>query len=241
MSNSQKLPPKAWWVFIVKPVIKFGSAFVLILSGSGLLLSQVVLPQVLNTETTSTTGDVGSILSAANVNPPSPMAGVPLHKAGPTNSEILTVTSGVNEEVPSSFSLAIPKLNISEAEVETNSVNLSPDTRLGHFRGSALPGDIGTAFIYGHSAAPLFFSSNNYKTIFSTLPNLAIGDEFSININAVTYRYDVAETKILNPEEVSPLKDYGLEIGSPSSVVLMTCYPPGMSTKRLLVVGKLVY
>lgn len=206
-----------------------------------MLLSQVILPQFTGQDS-KLESPQNSVLGAFNVDTPSPMVGVPLPKSAKlSSSESLTITSGVNEEVPDTFLLTIPKLNIKEASVETNSVNLSPDERLGHFRGSAIPGDIGTTFIYGHSAAPLFFSPNNYKTIFSTLPNLTVGDEFSIGINAVTYRYEVTETKILNPAEVAPLKDYGLETGSSSSVVLMTCYPPGLTTSRLLVIGKLVY
>src|SRR5258708_3786890 len=49
-------------------------------------------------------------------------------------------TASMDPNVPKYFFLTIPKLNIKNAIVETNSPSLSPDTALGHYKGTALPG-----------------------------------------------------------------------------------------------------
>jgi len=76
------------------------------------------------------------------------------------------------QNTPDIFYLTIPKLGIEKAEVDTNSESLSPDERLGHYPGSALPGEVGNTFIYGHSVLPMFYDPTNYRTIFSTLDKL---------------------------------------------------------------------
>lgn len=176
---------------------------------------------------------VWGLISQSSANP---LKDVPL-----ATERVLAISAGVVSKTPSQFYLSVPRLNITDAVVETNSLSLNPDTALGHYRGTSLPGTLGTAFIYGHSTLPYFFNSTNYKTIFSTVPTLEVGDTFLVRINEITYQYAVVATKILPPQEVDPLKDYGLEVGSSSSVVLMTCYPPGLSTERFLAIGKLVF
>ena len=141
----------------------------------------------------------------------------------------------VNTNVPKYYYLSIPKLNIKEALVETSPLTLSPDDALGHYIGSALPGETGNTFIYGHSVLPFFYNPRNYKTIFSTLNTLEIGDLFYIKYNNKEYKY-IVESKIsVSPERVNPLGYYKPAYLNESSVTLMTCDPPGTKFKRLLV------
>jgi len=142
--------------------------------------------------------------------------------------------------IPDYFYLTIPKLNIENAKVETQSPSLNPDDSLGHYAGTALPGDNGNTFIYGHSVLPWFFNPNNYKTIFSTLGRLEPGDEFTINYNNNELTYVVENIKELAPEEVNPLGEVKPKYLNKSTVVLMTCSPPGTKLKRLLVNALLV-
>lgn len=142
--------------------------------------------------------------------------------------------------VPDYFYITIPQLKIKDAVVETESPSLNPDESLGHYPGTALPGENGNAFIYGHSVLPWFFNSNNYKTIFSTLGKLEPGDEFFITYNNREYTYVVESTKELAPEDVNPLAEIKPKYLNESTVVLMTCSPPGTKLKRLLVNAILV-
>ena len=142
--------------------------------------------------------------------------------------------------VPSYFYLTIPKLRIKDAIVETNSTNLAPDTSLGHYKGSGLPGQVGNAFIYGHSVLPWFYNPRNYKTIFSTLNTLKPGDEIFIKYNNKEYKYVVETKETKKPQEVNPIADYKPKYLNESTITLMTCDPPGTKIKRLMVNAILV-
>jgi len=148
--------------------------------------------------------------------------------------------SEVGEVLPPIFYLTIPKLGIQRAEVETNSRNLSPDKRLGHYPGSALPGEVGNTFIYGHSASPMFYDPQNYRTIFSTLDELEVGDEVIVEFGKDYFKYVVEKMIVLNPEDVRPLEPISPSFLRQSYLTLMTCVPPGIQTKRLLVQARLV-
>lgn len=170
----------------------------------------------------------------------------------PVSSSVLGVASGFKEfefselsssnttspsefYAPSYFAITIPKLDIEEALVEINATTLDPTLALGHYNGSALPGEMGNAFIYGHSVLPWFYNPKNYKTIFSTLDKLLMGDVLYITYNGSILEYVVDGTAILAPEDVNPLALAKPKFLNESTVTLMTCVPPGTKLKRLLV------
>lgn len=142
--------------------------------------------------------------------------------------------------VPDRFYLTVPKLRIKDAVVETNSSNLNPEKSLGHYKGTALPGEVGNAFIYGHSVLPWFYNPRNYKTIFSTLDSLKVGDSFTISYNNNELHYKVESVETKKPEEVDPMAEFKPKYLNESTVTLMTCVPPGTRIKRLLVNAVLV-
>lgn len=148
---------------------------------------------------------------------------------------VLGISTSANANVPKYYYLTIPKLDIFNAKVETNPVDLSPDEALGHYPGSALPGEIGNAFIYGHSALPIFYNPKNYKAIFSKLGDLEAGDTFTIIYNNKSYVYAVERLRTLKPNEVNPLAEIKPRYLNESTAVLMTCTPPGTKINRLLV------
>ena len=153
----------------------------------------------------------------------------------PQDKQIITL-----EETPQYFYLSIPSLGIKDALVETNSANLSPEDSLGHYNGSSLPGKTGNAFIYGHSVLPWFYNPRNYKTIFSTLGNLQIGDEVYIDYDDKELVYKVEGQEILQPNLVDPLAEWKPKYLNESTIALMTCWPAGTKTKRLVVKATLV-
>jgi sortase A len=141
-------------------------------------------------------------------------------------------------DVPKFFNVKIPKLNIKNGTVETNSFNMNPDKYIGHYAGTALPGEVGNVFIYGHSVMPFFFNESNYKTIFSNLHKLENDDVIEVSYSGKTYKYKVFEKVILNPEEVKPLETITPAYLNEKTISLMTCTPPGTSLKRLIVAAK---
>ena len=137
-----------------------------------------------------------------------------------------------NFEIPKNFYLQVPKLKIKNGVIETNSFNMNPEDFLGHYAGTALPGEVGNVYIYGHSVLPFFFNEKNYKTIFSTLHTLEKGDEIIVRFNGKRYTYEVYEKRIKTPDKVNPLEI--IKEGS-QTLTLMTCTPPGTTLKRLMV------
>jgi sortase A len=143
------------------------------------------------------------------------------------------------ENIPEFFYITIPKLKIENARVKSEFDGASPDEFIGHYKGSSLPGSPGDSFIYGHSVLPWFFNPKNYKTIFSTLGNLDVGDKVLIKYDEKEFTYKVVETDTLTPNDVKPLGGWRPEYLNESTITLMTCWPAGTKTKRLLVRGVL--
>ncbi len=136
---------------------------------------------------------------------------------------------------PEEFSLSIPKLKIENANVKVD--DLKFDNHLALFPGTALPGQIGNAFITGHSVLPEFFDPKNYRTIFTNLSDLEIGDDIEVNLDNRIYHYTVQYSKIVDPKDTSVLAPIST---SGRNLTLMSCVPPGTSIKRLIVIASLL-
>jgi len=149
-------------------------------------------------------------------------------------------TITVNKNVPEKFYLTIPKLGIYEAEVKTNDTSLNPDKMLGHYTGTALPGESSNSFIYGHAVFEEYFDPLDYRKIFSTLPTLTPGDIFYIKYLDKTFKYTITMKKTLDPKDVNPYENFYPDNPNNSTASLMTCVPPGRKDFRLIVVGSLV-
>jgi LPXTG-site transpeptidase (sortase) family protein len=107
---------------------------------------------------------------------------------------------------------------------------------LAHFKGTPLPGDGGNSFIYGHSAVESFFNShqNLPETIFSRLSNIDIGQEVDIKKDEKVLKYIVRSKKIVSPDDFSILE----EQNNKETITMMTCWPLGIGTKRLVVIAE---
>ena len=132
-----------------------------------------------------------------------------------------------------SFSLSIPKLKIAKEEVLVDTNDLSKG--LAHLPGSSLPGEKGNIFISGHSALSQLFSLKSVP--FSKLSDLKKGDQIILETSGAKFTYEVLDFKIVNPSDLSVLQ-------APDNrgryVSLMTCVPPGLNFKRLVVLGKMI-
>ena len=132
------------------------------------------------------------------------------------------------------FNLTVPSIKIDDQEVLIDSNDLT--NGLAHLPGTALPGEKGNVFISGHSTLPLIFN-NSTKTVFSNLPKIKKGEKIEVTIGGSKFVYLVENIKIVDLKDVSvilPLDPLGRYI------TLMTCVPPGLNTKRLVVLGKLI-
>lgn len=130
------------------------------------------------------------------------------------------------------FNLSIPKLKLQEKTVYVDTNDLSKG--LVHLPGTALPGQRGNVFISGHSALSNFWSKDAY---FAKLPDTKVGDQIELEANGAKFVYQVIEIKAVDPYNLSviaPQDDTG------RFLTLMTCVPPGLNFKRLIVLGKMI-
>lgn len=128
-----------------------------------------------------------------------------------------------------SYFLSIPKLGIENALVSTHDYDL--DHHLVQYLGTVLPGEDGTAIIFGHSTIPSWFNPANYKTIFATLHTISEGDEIDATVNGKVFKYKVFSILITDPSDTNILsQNY-----NNSYITIVTCTPPGTIWKRLIV------
>lgn len=151
-----------------------------------------------------------------------------------THAQSATIYQSLRKR-PSQFYLTIPKLKIEKAAVRVDTAAFQKT--LSHFPKSAIPGEIGNAFITGHSTLPIFYDPKNYASIFTKLPSLEVGDEVFVDMEGQTLKFVVQYTKAVDPQDLSVLAPI-----SPKgrNLTLMTCVPPGISTKRLVVITSLI-
>ncbi|MFA5622705.1 MAG: sortase [Candidatus Dojkabacteria bacterium] len=149
----------------------------------------------------------------------------------------------VNKEYSENMYITIDKIDIKDIRITPN-VESSDEKvydqylkfGLAHFKGTPLPGDGGNSFIYGHSAVEKFFSrhSNLPETIFTRLEGVDIGDSVSINKGGEELKYIVRNKRIVSPDDFSILKSQS----DKETLTMMTCWPLGVGTKRLVVVAE---
>lgn len=102
-----------------------------------------------------------------------------------------------------------------------------------HALGTAFPGQSGVTYLFAHSTDTIF-NVPRYNAVFYLLGQLASGDRVVVFFDGRRYDYIVTETKITEPEDVG----YFSLVTDEQILVLQTCYPPGTTWKRLLVVAK---
>lgn len=99
--------------------------------------------------------------------------------------------------------------------------------------GLSVPGRRGTTYLFAHSTDnPLNFS--RYNAIFYLLDKLEVGDRIEVYFKGNYYHYAVDTKEILEASDLRYLSpQYQKEI-----LILQTCYPPGTTKKRLVVIAK---
>lgn len=102
-----------------------------------------------------------------------------------------------------------------------------------HALGTAFPGQPGVSYLFAHSTDTIF-NVPRFNAVFYLLKDLVAGDKVVVFFGGRRYDYVVTETKITEAEDVS----YFTMRTSEQILVLQTCYPPGTTWKRLLVIAK---
>lgn len=105
---------------------------------------------------------------------------------------------------------------------------------IAHAKGTSLPDGSGNVFLFAHSAEN-WLNANKYNAVFYLLYKLEKGDTFSVFYKGKEYVYQLEEKRTVDAEDVEVMKTSTY----PRSVTLMTCWPPGTTLQRYIVVGAL--
>lgn len=153
---------------------------------------------------------------------------------GDAQNDLFTAPKTDNGDIPDYYSISIPSLGLSDLQVSLFDEDLTK--HLVQYPQTALPGQLGSPVIFGHSTLPQFFDPQKYTTVFSNLPKLKTGSDILVKYKDTEYTYRVTDTVEVKPSELWVLKqNYNAK-----TIKVITCVPPGTTLKRLVVEGTLI-
>lgn len=91
-------------------------------------------------------------------------------------------------------------------------------------------------YLFAHSTDN-WWNVNRYNAVFFLLKELEIGDEIDLFYNSRRYVYKTTEKLIVEADEV----EYLVEPSTEETLILQTCWPPGTTLKRLLIIARPVF
>ncbi len=121
--------------------------------------------------------------------------------------------------------IQIPKIGVDQAVVDGVGVD---DLKKGpgHYPGTPLPGEAGNAAIAGHRTT--------YGAPFNRVDELKHGDSITVRTRAGTFRYEVSDSSVVSPDQVSVL-----DPTPDNRLTLTTCNPKYSAAERLIIVATL--
>ncbi len=205
------------------------------------LLSSSVVVEAVNNDSTSTQPPIAVWMLKRLVEDqyydPGPEFFKTLTNAYSQNSKETSFTPKIDENYSKPMKISIPSVGIKDITLSPN-VPAAPKEvyekylakGVAHLKGTPLPGDGSNAIIYGHSGLSRLFS-NSPRLAFTKLEKISVGDMVYIQKDGNTLTYKVISKKIVSPTAltriVTPTKD--------DRITLVTCWPIGIGTKRLVV------
>ncbi|WP_051468469.1 class E sortase [Actinomadura oligospora] len=131
--------------------------------------------------------------------------------------------------------MIIPKLRFDDRVREGISES---DLKLGvgHYPGTAFPGQVGNAVYLGHRTTG--------RAPFDDLEHLTYGDEVVLVSGHRRYVYQVVGSKIILPTDRQVLAPVPMQPGRRATdgwATLVTCYPRGLDSHRYVVFARLVH
>jgi len=136
------------------------------------------------------------------------------------------------------FSIVIPKINANTKVIKNvdpfdSTIYQSALTKgVAHAKNTATPDEIGNTFIFAHSAGN-WDQANQFNAVFYLLNKLEVGDEIIVYYQAKKYNYIVSQSKFIEGSELNYMKS---KIDQ-KQLTLMTCWPPGTTLKRLIIIA----
>lgn len=147
---------------------------------------------------------------------------------GVTTSGTGTTTATTKAPKPTVKLKALGSIEIPAIKVRLPLVEGTRDVDIvrsaGHMIGTSMPGEVGNSAIAGHRGY-------SYGRLFNRLGELKIGDTIKVKTRAGTFIYEVYETKIVKPDDLSVLNRNKKD----KILTLITCTPMFKSTHRIII------
>lgn len=124
--------------------------------------------------------------------------------------------------------IEIKKIDVKLPILEGASLN-NLSRAAGHLKGTAYPGEIGNSAIAAHRGY-------SYGRMFNRLNELKPSDQIIVRDKKKTFVYQVFESIIVRPDDLSILKGNGKD----RILTLITCEPVNTGTHRLIIHAKLM-
>jgi sortase A len=117
--------------------------------------------------------------------------------------------------------MSIPKLGVSEPLL--SGIRLTTlDQGLGHWPGTAMPGEVGNVVVAGHRTS--------HGASFRDIDQLVAGDIVQFEIGTDTIDYKVTGTQIVEPDAL-----WIVDPTDTPTATLFACHPPGSTRQRIVV------
>jgi len=148
-----------------------------------------------------------------------------------------------NAIVPSNeeFSLIVPKIGINASVIpavdptDSTSYDEALQKGVAHASTSFFPNENGAVYLFSHSTNYEWFVKD-LNAVFYLMKNLDTGDLVILIYKGTRYTYSITEKRVVPPQDVS----YLAPIEGKKMLILQTCWPPGSTTERLLVLADLI-
>jgi len=140
-------------------------------------------------------------------------------------------------EMLNNFQLIIPKLNLNVKVKESidpfnsDTWQSALKTGVAHALGSAFPDEAGTVYIFGHST-DYPWNIEAYNALFYSLNDLNTADQIDLSYHNQIYHYRIVDKQIIAADDTSFL------YSTDNRLILQTCWPPGTTLKRLIVIAQ---
>ena len=137
------------------------------------------------------------------------------------------------------FGIVIPKIRANAKVVpnvdpfNSSAYQFALTKGVAHAKGSSFPDSDGNVFLFSHSSVN-FYEASKYNSIFYLLDKLEKGDQIQIYYKNKEHKYNVYDKKLVDPRDISYLK----KNSDKKTLTLMTCWPPGTTFQRLLILAK---
>jgi sortase A len=138
------------------------------------------------------------------------------------------------------FALIIPKIGINTKitlnvdPFDSKSYQKALSQGVAHTIGTSTPADGNNTVLFAHSSDN-FYNANRFNAVFYLLNKLSVKDEIFVVQNSKIYIFSVKKNLVVEPNQLE-----FMEQNQKNILTLITCWPPGTTLKRRVIVAQLI-